>query len=237
MATAAVQAFAITVAIGATPIGEVLDVPEIQFKKDFIDVTNHDSAGGHEESIINQIIRSDELAIVCNSIVGNAGQIAIKAQQALGTAATITFTFPDGTVIAGSALITKYSYIGTDKEKQITFSFSAKWTGDVSDTTTLATAPTALAITTATLYPAFDDEIYEYTAISTTDTGTFTLTFLTATAKLYREGVLVQSLVTATPSGSVSFGADLALTQFTIVVTEALKGTRTYVINVANAAA
>lgn len=237
MATAAVQAFAITVAIGATAIGEVLDVPEITFKKDFIDVTNMDSTGGYEESIVNKIIRSDELVVVCNSVVGNAGQIAVKAQQVLGTAATITFTFPDGTVIAGAALVTKYSYIGTDKEKQITFSMTLKWTGAVTDTTTYATAPSDLSITTATLYPAFAPGTYAYTAVSTADTGTFTLTFLTATAKLYRAGVLVQSLVTATPSGSVSFGADLALTQFTIVVTEALKGTRTYVINVANAAA
>jgi len=237
MATAAVQAFAISVAIGSTPIGEVLDVPEITFKKNFIDVTNHDSTGGYEESIVNKIIRSDELVVVCNSVVGNAGQIAVKAQQALGTAATITFTFPDGTVIAGSALITKYNYNGTDKEKQITFSFSMKWTGAVTDTVTLATAPSDLVITTATLYPTFAAGTYDYVATSVVNAGTVTLTFATSTAKLYREGVFVQDLATDEPSGSISFGADGAVTNLKVVVSEASKGTRTYNINVANAAA
>ncbi len=232
MATAAVQAFAISVAIGATPIGEVLDVPEITFKKNFIDVTNHDSTGGYEESIVNKIIRSDELVVVCNSIVGNAGQIAIKAQQALGTAATITFTFPDGTVIAGSALITKYSYIGTDKEKQITFSFSMKWTGAVTDTVSLATAPSVLAVTTATMYPAFAEGTYEYHGTSATGTCTITLTFATATAKLYREGVFVQNLTTAQASGSLTLGAANTVTDFQIIVTEASKGTRTYNLHI-----
>ncbi len=236
MATAAVAAFGVTVSLGGTAVGEVIDVPEISFKKARIDVTNHDSTGGYEESIVSDVIRSEEFTLKCNSINGNAGQIAVKAQQALGTAAAVVITFPDSTVISGNALVTGYSYVGA-LEDQIIFNMTLKWTGAVTDTVTLATAPSALAITTATLYPAFAAGTYDYVATSTDNTGTLTLTFATSTAKLYREGVYVQDLVTETPSGSISFGADSTVTDLQVIVSEASKGTRTYNIRVANAVA
>ena len=236
MATAAKAAFGISVTLGGTAVGEVIDVPEIGFKKDRIDVTNHDSTGGYEESIVSAVIRSEEITLKCNSVNGNAGQIAVKAQQALGTAAAVVITFPDGTVVSGNALVTAYSYLGA-MEEQIVFNMTIKWTGAVTDTVTLATAPSALAVTTADLYPSpFAATVYDYYGVSTGNTCTVTLTFLTATAKLYREGVYVQDLVTATPSGNISLGSDGTVTDLQIVVTEATKGTRTYNLHISNAA-
>jgi len=236
MVTAAVAAFGVVVSVGGVPVAEVLNVPEMSFKKAFKDVTNHDSPGGYEESIVSKIIRSEEVTTECNSINGNAGQIAVKAQQALGTAAVVTFAFPDGTVISGNALVTGYSYLGA-MEDQIIFKMTTKWTGAVTDTVTLATAPSALAVTTAALFPdPFAAAVYEYFGVSTADTCTITLTFLTATAKLYREGIFVQNLVTATPSGSISLGVDGTVTDLQVVVTETGKGTRTYNLHISNAA-
>jgi len=63
-----------------------------------------------------------------------------------------------------------------------------------------------------------------------------TAEFESGTARLYRAGVFVQELTTATPSGTISLGADGDLTNLAIVVQEVGKGPKTYNVKVANAA-
>jgi predicted secreted protein len=234
--SSATAAFGVTVTYEGTTIGEVFDVPNVNFKKDRIDVTHHASTGGYEESILSKVIRSEEITMRCNSVPGDAGQILLKAAQAAGTAGTVVITFPDGATVTGEAYVMAFSYLG-EMEDRIIFDFTIKWTGAVTASVTLATAPSALAITTGTLYPSFAAGTYDYVVTSTGDTGTLTLTFATSTAALYREGVYVQALVTETPSGSISFGADGTVTDLQIIVSETGKSNRIYNIRVANAAA
>lgn len=236
MATSAVAGFGVTLTYDSQVVGEILEMGGIKFDREFIDVTNHSSPGGYEEFISSAIIKTGEFTIKCNSVIGNAGQAAIKAAWAAKTAETVAITFPDGDAFAGSAIVKDYEVV-SGLADQIILNVTFKWTGAVTDTTTLATAPSALAVTTATLYPTpFAAGTYDYYGVSTADTCTITLTFLTATAALYREGVYVQALTTATPSGSLSLGADGTVTDFQIVVSEATKGSRTYNIHISNAA-
>lgn len=235
MATAAVAGFGITLTFDGALVGEIIEMGGIKFVRDFIDVTNHGSPGGYEEMLASAIIKTGEFTVKCNSVIGNAGQIAVKAAWAAKTAETVAIVFPDGDTFGGSAIVKDYEVVAglTD---QIQLNVTFKWSGAVTESGTLATAPSALACTTATIYPTFAAGTYEYYGVSTGDTCTFTLTFATSTAKLYREGVLVQSLATDTPSGSVSLGSDGTVTDFQIVVSEAAKGDRTYNIHISNAA-
>lgn len=236
MATSAVAGFGVTLTYNGQAVGEILGLNGIKFSRDFIDVTNHGSTGGYEENIASAIIRTGEFTIQCNSVIGNAGQVAVKTAWGDKSSNAVAITFPDGDAFGGSCLIKDYEVVA-ELDKQIIFNATLKWTGAVTDTATLATAPSALSVTTATLYPTpFAAATYDYYGVSTADTCTITLTFLTATAALYREGVYVQALTTATPSGSLSLGADGTVTDFQIVVSEATKGSRTYNLHISNAA-
>jgi predicted secreted protein len=233
--TSAKAGFGATLTFDSAVVGEILELGGIRFERALIDVTNHASAGGYEENIVAAIIRTGEFAIKCNSVIGDAGQVAVKAAWVAKTAETVAITFPDGDAFSGSAIVTDYELV-SQLEEQIIFNATFKWTGAVTETATLATAPSALAVTTATLFPAFAAGTYEYYGVSTGDTCTIALTFATSTAALYREGVYVQALVTETPSGELSLGADNTVTDFQILVSEASKGTRTYNIHISNAA-
>lgn len=235
MATAAKAAFGVTLVYNSQTVGEILEVNGVKIDQGFIDVTNHASTGGYEEVIAAAVIRSGEFTVKCNSVVGNAGQAAIKAAMAAKTAYTAVITFPDGYVISGSAYVKDYEVI-SDLENQLIIQHTFKWTGVITESTTSATAPSALVCTDATLYPTFAAGAYEYYGVSTGDTCTFTLTFATSTAKLYREGVFVQNLTSEEASGSVSLGADNTATDFQIVVSEASKADRFYNIHISNAA-
>lgn len=237
MATAAVAGFGATLTYNSQVVGEIVELGGIKFEREFIDVTNHGSTGGYEEMLASAIIRTGEFTIKCNSVIGNAGQAAVKTAWGDKSNNVVAITFPDGNAFGGSAIVKDYELVSALGE-QIVFNVTFKWSGAVTDTANLATAPSALAVTTAAIFPtAFAADTYEYFAVSTGDTCTITLTFATSTAKLYREGVLVQSLVTATPSGEVSLGADGDVTDFQIVVSEANKGSRTYNLHISNAGA
>lgn len=236
MATAAVAGFGVTLTYNSQAVGEILSLGGIKFSRDFIDVTNHGSTGGYEEMLAAAVIRTGEFTCQCNSVVGNAGQAALKTAWGDKSSNSVAITFPDGDGFTGTALIKDYEVV-SELEKQIIFNVTLKWTGAVTDSGTLATAPSALACTTATLYPTpFAATTYDYYGVSTGDTCTITLTFLTATANLYREGVFVQALTTATPSGSLSLGADGTVTDFQIQVSETGKSTRFYNLHISNAA-
>lgn len=218
-------------------VGEVLDIGGIKMDRDFIDVTHHGSSGGYEELIPAALIRTGEFTLKCNSLVGDStGQQAIKSDWSAKTAATYAITFPDGQTFSGEAYVKSYDF-EIDKEKQIIFNATLKWTGAVTDSITQTNNLSALALTTATLYPVFAAGTYDYVAVSTGDTCTVAASFAAGTAALYRNGVFVQALLTATPSGAINLGADGANTELKIVVTETNKAPKTYTIDVANAAA
>jgi len=235
--TAAQAAFGVTLSRAGQPVAEILEMGNIKFDRDFIDVTNHGSSGGYEEFIAAAIIKTGELPIKCNYIIGDTnGQIAIKSDWANKTASAYTITFPNGQGFSGNAIITNYEY-ETQIDKQIIFNATLKWSGALTDAVTASNNCSALAITTATLYPVFAAATYDYVAVSIGDTCTVTATFVAGTAALYRAGVFVQALLTATPSGAISLGADGANTELQIIVQETGKAAKTYTIDVANAAA
>lgn len=234
--TSAKAAFGVSLKREGVAIAEVLELGNIRYQRDFIDVTNHSSPSGYEEFIAAGIIKTGELTIVCNSIASDAAQAAIKSDWLNKTASTYTIAFPDGQGFEGEAIVTAYEYEANLRE-QIKLTITLKWTSTLTETTTDATDLTDLALTTATLYPAFDGSVYEYIAVSTGDTCTVTATFSAGTVKLYREGVFVQDLVTATPSGNISLGADGTVTDLQVVVSESGKAPITYDIAVSNAAA
>ena len=234
--TSAVAAFGVIMSYEGNAVAEIIEMGNVKYERDFIDVTNHSSSGGYEEFIASGIIKTGELTIKCNSIISDTAQVAMKAAWLAKTAGTVAITFPDGQGFSGEAIITSYEYEAGLTE-QIKLSITLKWTSTLTESTTLATAPSALACTTAILYPAFAAGTYEYYGVSTGDTCTFTLTFATSTAALYREGVYVAALTTETPSGAQSLGADGTVTDFQIVVSEASKANRIYNIHISNAAA
>ena len=221
---------------GAILVGEILDVGDsLGFKRSLIDVTNHDSPGGYEEHIPSAVIRSDEFALRCNSVISNTGQAAIKSAWKAKTIEPLVITCPDGYYVSGSVYVTGYKVIA-EMEEQLIFECTLKWTGEVTDGEDGSKNLSSLAITTATLYPAFAAGTYDYAATSVADTCTVTAEFESGTARLYRAGVFVQELTTATPSGTISLGADGDLTNLAIVVQEVGKGPKTYNVKVANAA-
>ena len=233
--TSAVAAFGVTLKREGVAVAEVLELGNIRYERDFIDVTNHASSGGYEEFIASGIIKTGELTILCNSVASDTAQAAIKADWLAKTASTYTIAFPDGQGFSGEAIVTAYEYEANLRD-QIKLSITLKWTSTLTETTDDATDLTALALTTAILYPNFSGSVYEYIAVSTGDTCTVTATFSAGTVKLYREGVFVQNLFTDTPSGSISLGADGTVTDLEIVVSETTKADVTYKISVSNAA-
>jgi predicted secreted protein len=233
MATQAKAAFGVTVSRAGALVGEIIEMGNVKFSRDFIDVTNHQSPGGYEEFIASGVIKTGELTITCNSLIADAAQIAVKKDWEDKTSAVYTIAFPDGTGFTGTGYITEYEY-ETAIADQIKLTFTIKWSGELSDSVTQSNNLSDLVITTASLTPAFAAATYDYIATSTGDTGTVTATFSAGTATLYRNDVMVQDLVSTTPSGSVSFGADGDLTILKIVVVETGKAAKTYTVRVAN---
>lgn len=229
-------AFGVIITFDSIAVGEILDIGDsLGFKRSLIDVTNHGSTGGYEEHIPSAVIRSDEFTLRCNSVIGNAGQDAIKDAWTNKTAETLLVSCPDGYYVSGSVYVTGYKVIA-EMENQLVFECTLKWTGEVTDGTTASNNLSALSITTATLYPAFAAGTYDYAAVSTANTCTITAGFAAGTANLYKDGTLVQPLVHNTPSGSISLGVDGDLNTFTIIVAETGKEAKTYTIRVANSA-
>lgn len=232
----AMQAFGIQFSYNSHLVGEILDVGGLKFAFGTIDVTNHGSPGGYEENIASKIIRGQEFTIKCNSLVSNQGQADIKTYAKSQTAKPVVITFPDGYYISGNAIVTQYEVQG-EIENQIVLQVTMKWTGAVTDGITASNNLSGLAVTTGTLYPAFAADIHDYVVTSTGNSCTVTATFAAGTAKLYKEGVYVQDLITATPSGSINLGADGAMTNLSIAITETGKAPVTYDLKVANLAA
>lgn len=233
--TSAKAAFGVILKRESVAVAEIIEMGNIRFERSYIDVTNHSSVNGYEEFIASEIIKTGELPIKCNSIISDAAQIAIKKDWLDKTPATYAITFPDGQSFSGEAIVTAYEYEAPLTE-QIKLGVTLKWTSTLTEATTDATDLTDLSLATATLYPAFSGSVYEYIAVSTGDTCIVTATFSAGTVKLYREGVYVQALLTTTPSGSVSLGADGTVTDLEIVVSETAKADITYKISVSNAA-
>lgn len=229
----AVAAFGVDVTFDSIAVGELLEMPNIKFNRTLIDVTNHDSPGGYEEGIPSAIIRAEEFTLRCNSVVGNTGQAAIKAAWVAKSIKTLLVNYPDGYYATGSVYVLSYEVIA-QIEDQLIIEFTCKWTGAVTDGTTASNNITAFVMTTGTLYPAFAAGTYDYAATSQLNSCTVTATFAAGVAKLYKNGVYVQDLLTTVASGAIDLGADGTLTTLTIVVTETGKAPKTYTIRVAN---
>lgn len=234
--TQAKAAFGVTLSRNGVKVAEIFEMGNVVFSREMIEVTNHDSPGGYEEFIASAVITTGELPLKCNSIVADTAQAGIKDDWASKDEAAYTITFPDGTGFSGNAIVTSYEYEVALKDR-IIFGCTLKWTGALTPSVTAVANASDIAITTAALTPAFAASKYSYIGTSVADTCTLTATFGEGTAKLYRNGVYVQDLVTATPSGSISLGSDGDLTTLTVMLSAAGKASKTYKFEIANVAA
>lgn len=229
----AVAALGVTLSRAGVAVAEIIEMGNVKFERNMIDVSHHGNT--YEEFIPAALIRTGELTFVCNSILSDTAQDGIKSDWVNKSSAAYAITFPDGQGFTGTAYVTAYEY-ETALEDQIKLTVTLKWSGAVSETDAASNNLSNLVITTATLYPAFAAATYDYAAVSTADSCTVTASFGAGTCTLYKNGVLVQALVTATPSGSISLGSNGDLNTLTIVVQETGKGAKTYTVRIANSA-
>lgn len=233
----ATAAFGVILKRAGVAVAEIYEFGNVKYERDLVDVTNHSSSGGYEESIPAAVIKTGELTFKANYIIGDAnGQQAIKSDWQNKATSPYTIEFPNGQGFSGNAIVTSYEY-ETPMKEQISFSCTLKWTGPLTDSITESNDLSALAITTANLYPAFAADTYDYVAVSTGNSCTLTTTFAAGTAKLYKNGAYVQDLTTAVASGAIDLGADGTKTELKVIVQETGKAAKTYTIDVANAAA
>lgn len=234
--TEAKAAFGVTLSRAGVAVAEIIEMGNVVFNRELLDVTNHASPGGYEEFIASAVIKTGELTLKCNSVAGDTAQAGIKSDWASGAEAAYAITFPDGMSFAGNAIVTNYEY-EVDKGKQIIFGCTLKWTGALTPSTSAVANASNIVLTTANLTPAFAAGTYNYVGVSTGDSCTVTASFSEGTAKLYRNDVYVQDLVTATPSGSINLGSDGDLTTLKVILAVANKASKTYRFDIANAAA
>jgi predicted secreted protein len=230
--------FGTTLTWNSQTVAELDNIGGVEISVDMIDVTNHQSTSGFREFIAG-LADAGEIAIEGNFAYDDAnGQIAMMADATAKTSRDAVITFPDSIATwSFMALISRIKVGDSPIDGKIPFSASLKITGVPTLATSASNKITALSITTATLYPTFDQNVKEYVAVSTGGTCTVDATFATGTCSMYVDGVLQENLTSEQASGNVSLGADGSRTVIKLVVREDGKTSQTYTIEVANAAA
>ena len=220
-------------------MAQLTNIGGVEISVDMLDATNHASTSGFKEFIAG-LADAGEVAIEGDFKYDDTnGQIAMAADVVSKTSRTAVITFPTAITATWTftAFITKLKIGDNPIDGKVPFSASLKITGVPTLATTASNNITALTLTTATLYPTFAQGTYEYVATSTGNTVTFAATFAAGVCKLYKAGVEVETLTTTVASSAQSLGADGAMTEFELRVTETGKKTVTYSIHVANLAA
>jgi predicted secreted protein len=150
-------------------VGRIKKVPAPTYTAEDIDVTDQDSGGIKE--YISGMKDGSEIEIVCNDIPTDAGQINLLADE--GKVGSFQFVFPNGRSLTFGASIKTCNIV--EDGKAMALSIKAKVSGAVSrglDEVKL----TALAVSTGTLFPAFDDDVREYQLPEINGTATITVT-------------------------------------------------------------
>jgi hypothetical protein len=218
-----------TITRAASLIAELLKIGEIELSQGTIDVTSYGSTA--KEFIADKLKDGGELQLEANFVPGDTnGQIGLASDFANGTVQDFVITFPNSVTWTFKGIVTKYKIV-SDMKDQIKFACTIKITGQPVLGVSASNNLSGLVITTATLYPAFAAGTYDYTAVSTGASVTVTPT--AAAGVITVNGNVVAS---GTPSSAISLGAINNVTLITIVVTEAGKAPKTYVVRVAKTA-
>lgn len=213
-------------------VASLKNVGGVEFNVDTVDVTTHDSEGAFKEFIAGLL---DAGAVPISGFFDHEdadGQLAMVADCAARAikAATIVFPASTGAQWDFNGLITNIKVGDTPTDDGIPFSATVKVSGKPTLTVTTATGLTTLAMTGATLIPAYGAAVKDYIAIATASTVTVTPT---AAGTIKVNGNVV---VTGEASGNITLGDVGTITVITIEVTEENKATKKYTISVARAA-
>ena len=214
-------------------VAKLNNIGGFKFSVDTKDGTTHQSTGGFEEIILT-IIRTGDIAISGFFDPTDAtGQLAMFADFAVKQKRTMGIAWPSitGSAFSCTGAITEIAVGDAPTDDGLPFSANIKIDGVPSFTTAASNNLSALAITTATLYPTFAAGAYDYTAVSTGASVTVTPTAAAGTITV--NGNVVASTV---PSGAISLGSSGTVTVITVVVAETAKAPKTYTIRIAKTA-
>jgi len=215
-------------------VASLRNVGGVEFNVDTVDVTTHDSEGAFKEFIAGLL---DAGAVPISGFFDHEdadGQLAMVADCAAREVKPATIVFPASTGAQWdfNGLITNIKVGDTPTDDGIPFSATVKVSGKPTLTVTTATGLTNLAMTGATLIPAFGASVKDYVATADALIATVKVT-PTAAGTIKVNGSVV---ATGQASGDITLGAAGSITKITIEVTEENKATKKYTISVARAA-
>ena len=216
-------------------VASLNNIGGIEYNVDTVDVTTHDSEGAIKE-FIGGLIDAGNVSIAGffdhEDTEGQLAMVADCAARAIKPA-TIIFPVSTGAQWSFNGLITNIKVGDTPTDDGIPFSATVKVSGKPTLTVATAVGLTNLAITRATLVPAYTAGVKDYVATATAETATVTVT-PTAAGTIKVNGNVV---VTGEASGNITLGDAGTITVITIEVAEENKATKKYTISVARATA
>lgn len=231
---AKIHAFGTTFKWNNVAVAGLNTINGIEITAETVDVTSHDSPGAFKE-FITGFLDAGEV-----SLEGFFDPEDTTGQQAMLTSAlareikecVITFPASTGTTWTFNGLITAIKIGDAPVDGAIPFSASIKPSGQPVFAVATATGLTDLAITGATLIPAFDSGVKDYVATAAALAATVTVT-PTASGVIKVNG---NTVTTGDASGDITLGAVGTITVINIEVAEPNKAAKKYTISVARAA-
>lgn len=216
-------------------VASLNNVGGVEFNVDTVDVTTHDSEGAFKEFIAGLLDAGDVPISGFFDYEDTDGQLAMVADCAarMVKPAAIIFPVSTGAQWSFNGLITNIKVGDTPTDDGIPFSATVKVSGKPTLTVATATGLTGLAMTGATLIPAFNEEIKDYVATADAETETVTVTPTASGGTIKVNGNTVTS---GAASGNITLGDAGTITVITIEVAEENKATKKYTISVARAA-
>jgi len=198
-----------------------------------IDVTTHQSSNAYTEFIPGLITAGDVSLEGFFDYTDTAGQQAMLTDLNNRASRTGVITFPSatGTTWTFTGYITALKIGDAPVDGAIPFSATIKPTGKPTLAVAASNNLSGLTITTATLYPAFDAAIYDYTGTSTGDSVT-----VTPSASAGTITVNGNTVVSGEASSTIDIGSSGDMTTVTIIVAETNKAPKTYTIRIAKTA-
>lgn len=215
-------------------VASLKNIGGVEFNVDTVDVTTHDSEGAFKEFIAGLIDAGDVSIAGFFDHEDTDGQLAMVADCAARAIkpATIIFPVSTGAQWDFNGLITNIKVGDTPTDDGIPFSATVKVSGKPTLTITTSTGLTNLAMTGATLIPAYGATVKDYVATATALTETVTVT-PTAAGVIKVNG---NTVATGEASGNITLGDAGTITIINIEVAETNKVAKKYTISVARAA-
>lgn len=126
----ATKALGTVLKYGQTVVGKLTSVGEIAPDSEELDVTTLDSEGGYRE-YLQGFRDSGEVEVEGFHEKGDAGQTALRAAYASGTAGAVEVDFPDGTKVTFNAFVKGYTLGAAEVDGAVGFGATLRITGGV----------------------------------------------------------------------------------------------------------